>query len=89
MANREATQLSQKTQNTSSHAWHICGLNGHKMIICPKFVEMQEMFHGKFVVVAKVQHVAEIQIVIANVYVVDVNITTKRTITQEWVFKDK
>ncbi len=36
----EATEPSQKTQKTFSYACHICGLNGHKMIDCPKFVEM-------------------------------------------------
>jgi len=28
------------------------------MIDCPKFVEMQKMFHGKFVVIAEVRPVA-------------------------------
>ncbi len=46
VATLEATQLSQKPQTTSSYACHICGLNGNKMINCPKFVEIQKMFHG-------------------------------------------
>jgi hypothetical protein len=29
-----------KNTKTSSYACHICGLNGHKMTNCPKFVEM-------------------------------------------------
>jgi hypothetical protein len=29
------------------------------MIDCPKFVKMQKMFHGKFVIVAKVQPIAK------------------------------
>ncbi len=58
MATTKATQPSQKPQKTSSYACHICGLNGHKMIDCPKFVEMQKMFHGKFVVTTEVQPVA-------------------------------
>jgi hypothetical protein len=36
----EATQPNQKPHKTSSYACHICGLNGHKMIDCPKFAEM-------------------------------------------------
>jgi hypothetical protein len=40
VATSKATQPSQKTQKTSSYACHICGLNGHKMSDCPKFVEM-------------------------------------------------
>jgi hypothetical protein len=30
----------QKLQKTTSCACHICGMNGHKMIDCPKFVKM-------------------------------------------------
>jgi hypothetical protein len=59
MATREAAQPSKKTHKTSSYACHICGLNGHKMIDYPKFVEMQKMFHGKSVILAKVQPIAE------------------------------
>jgi hypothetical protein len=40
VATIEAAQPNQKAQKTSSYACHICGLNGHKMIDCPKFVEM-------------------------------------------------
>ncbi len=40
MATTKAAQPSQKTQKTSSYACHMCGLNGHKMTNCPKFVEM-------------------------------------------------
>jgi hypothetical protein len=59
------------------------------MTDCPKFVEMQKMFHGKFVIVVEVQLVIKTQIVIANVNVVDVNVTTKSKATKEHVFKDK
>ncbi len=40
MATMEVAQPSQKTQQTSSYACHIYGLNGEKMTYCPKFVEM-------------------------------------------------
>ncbi len=43
----KATTHNQKVQKTISYACPICGLNGHKMIDCPKFVEMQKMFQGK------------------------------------------
>jgi hypothetical protein len=36
----EATQPSQKPQKKFSCACHICALNGHKMVDCPKFAEM-------------------------------------------------
>jgi len=89
MATIEATQLSQKTQKTSSYACHICGLNGHKMIDCPKFAKMQKMFHGKSMTIAKVQPIAKTQTIIANVNVVDVNVTTRRKVIEEHVFKDR
>jgi hypothetical protein len=54
VATTEVAQPSQKTHQTSSYACHICGLNGHKMIDCAKFVEMQKMFHGKFVTIVEV-----------------------------------
>ncbi len=81
----EATQPSQKPQKTSSYAYHICGLNGHKMTDCPKFVEMQKMFHEKSVTIIEVQFVAKTQVDTTNVNVVDVNVTTK----SKHVFKDR
>ncbi len=55
VATTKVTQLNQKSQKTFSYACHICGLNGHKMTNCPNFAKMKKMFHGKFVVIAKVQ----------------------------------
>jgi hypothetical protein len=76
----KAAQPSQKAQKMSSYACHIYGLNGHKMTDCPKFVEMLKMFHGKSMIVIKVQHVIKTQIVILDVNVVDVNVTTRNKI---------
>jgi hypothetical protein len=59
VATTEVAQPNQKPQKKSSYACHICGLNGHKMTNCPKFTKMQKMFHGKFVIVAKVQPIVE------------------------------
>ena len=59
------------------------------MIDCPKFVKMQKMFHGKYVIVAKVQLVIETQIVIVDVNVVDINVTARNEVTKEHVFKDR
>jgi hypothetical protein len=42
------------------------------------------MFHGK-----SIQHVVETQTIIANVNVVDVNLTTRSKVTKEHVFKDR
>jgi hypothetical protein len=50
---------------------------------------MKKMFHRKFVRIAKVQHVVEIQIVITNVNVLDVNVTTKSKAIEEHVLKNR
>ncbi len=47
------------------------------------------MFHGKSLAVTKVQLVIETQTVIANVNVVDVDVSTKSKVTEEQVFKDR
>ncbi len=47
------------------------------------------MFHGKSMVVAKVQPVAKAKIIITNVNVVDVNVTTRNKVTKEQVSKHK
>ncbi len=89
VATIEATQPSQKTQKTSSYACDICGLNEHQMIDSPKFVEMPKMFHGTSITIAKVQPFVETQTIIADVNVVDVNVTTRSKVTKKQVFKDK
>ncbi len=72
VATTKVAQPSEKPQKKSSYACHICGLNGHKLIDCPKFVEMQRIIHGKFMIVVEVKLVAETQIIIVDVNVVDV-----------------
>ncbi len=59
------------------------------MIDCPKLVEMQKLFHGKFVAIADVQLVVETQIITTDVNVVDVNVTTRSKVIEEQVFKDR
>jgi len=68
---------------------HICGLNGHKMINCPKFTEMQKMFHGKSVTIVEVQFIVESQTITTDVNVVDVNVATRSKAIKEHVFKDR
>jgi hypothetical protein len=41
------------------------------------------MFHGKYMVIAKVQPIAETQTVTAYVNMVDVNVTTRSKITEK------
>ncbi len=47
------------------------------------------MFHGKYMVIAKVQLIVETQTIIAYVNVVDVNVTTKSKIIEKQVFMDR
>jgi hypothetical protein len=87
--NHRSSTTKSKQQRTSSYACHIFGLNRHKMIDCPKFTEMQKLFHGKSMVVIKVQPIVETQIITANVNVVDVNVTTRSKTSEEQLFKDR
>jgi len=59
------------------------------MIDCPKFIEVQKMFHRKYVTIAKVQPIVETQIVITDVNVVDVDVIARSKATEEHVFKDR
>ncbi len=59
------------------------------MINCPKFVKMQKMFHGKSKTVIEVQPIAKIETIIADVNVVDVNVTKRIKVTEKHVFKDR
>jgi len=86
---KEATQPSQKPHKTSSYACHMCGLNGHKMTDCLKFIKMQKMFHGKSMTIIEVQLIVEAQISTIDVSVVDVNVATRSKATKEQVFKDR
>ncbi len=78
MATTKATQSNQKPRKTSSYACHICDLNGHKMTNFLKFIE-KKMFHGKFMIIAKVQPIAKTQIITIDV---NVNIATKSKVTK-------
>jgi hypothetical protein len=66
-----------------SYACHIYGFDEHKMIDCPKFIEMQKMFHGKYVIIVVVQPIAKTQIVTTDVNVVDVNVIMRSKAIEE------
>ncbi len=83
VATTKAAQPSKKIQKTFLYACHIYGLNEHKMIDCPKFVEMQKIFHGKSMTEVEVQLVVKTQTIIVDVNVVDVNVTTRCKVTKE------
>jgi hypothetical protein len=50
------------------------------MTNCPKFAKMQKIFHGKSMIIVEVQLVTTTQIVIIDVNVVDVNVTTRSVV---------
>jgi hypothetical protein len=83
VATTKATQYNQKPQKTFSYACHIYGLNGHKMIDFANFIEMEEMFHGNYVILTKVQPIVEIRTITTYANVVDVNVTTRNKATEE------
>jgi hypothetical protein len=41
------------------------------------------MFHGKFVIIVRVQLITETQTIIVDVNVVDVNVTTRNKVIEE------
>jgi hypothetical protein len=53
------------------------------MTNCPNFTKMQKMFHGKSMRIVEVQPIAKTQIVIADVNVVDVNVTTRSKVIEK------
>jgi hypothetical protein len=71
------------------YACHTCGLNGHKITSCPKFIKMQKMFQGKNAYGLDMKMVFEVNIVITYVNVIDVNVVTRRRIIKEQVFQEK
>ncbi len=87
VATIEVTQPNQTIEKTSSYACHICGLIGHKRTNYPEFVKVYKMFHGKSMTIAKIQLVTETQIIITDVNVVDVNVTTRNKVIEKPIFE--
>ncbi len=78
----------QKVQKNISYACPICGLNGHKMIDCPKFVKMQKMFQGKNASNTNGKSIVNVKIVTTIMNVMDVNVATKSSITKKQMFHE-
>ncbi len=77
----KATNQLQKGEKNNLYVCHIYGLNGHKMINCPKFVEIQKMFQGKNASSAEEKVIIEVKTITANV-----NVATSSRITKDHVF---
>jgi hypothetical protein len=72
------------------YSCHICGDNGHKIIDCPKYNDMQNMFKNKKMKPIDKQVVEEPKVSNPSVHMVDVNMAiTRSKIIEEHVFKDK
>jgi len=78
----KATNQPQKGQKNDSCAYHIYGLNGHKMTNYPKFAKMQKMFQGKNASNLEGKAVAEVKTITTNVNVINVNVATRSRITK-------
>ncbi len=72
------------------YSCHICGDTGHKIIHCPKYNDMQNMFKNKGVKTIKKPFVVEPKVANPSIHVMDVNMAiAKSKVTKEQVFKDK
>jgi hypothetical protein len=72
------------------YSYHICGDTGHKIINCPKYNDMQNMFKNKGMKPTKKQIVVEPKVSNPLVHMVDVNMAiTKSKVIEEQMFKDK
>ncbi len=69
---------------------HIYGETRHKIIDCPKFNDMQNMFLQKGMKTIEKPFVVEPKVINLSVRVVDVNMAiTRSKVIEEQVFKDK
>jgi hypothetical protein len=79
-----------KVQRPMRYSYHICGDIGHKIIDCPKYIDMQNMFKNKGMKLTKKQVVVEPKVSNPLVHMVDVNMAiTRGKIIEKHVFKDK
>jgi hypothetical protein len=61
------------------YSFHICGDIGHKIIDCPKYNDMQNMFKNKGVKTIDKQVVVEHKVSNPLVHMVDVNMAITRS----------
>ncbi len=61
------------------YSCHNCDDTGHKIIDCPKYIDMSNMFKNKGVKPTKKQIVAEHKVSNPSVHMVDVNMAITRS----------
>jgi len=67
-----------------NYSCHTCGDTGHKIIDCPKYNDVQNMFKNKGVKLTDKQRVVEPKVPNPSVRMVDVNMAiTKSKVTKE------
>ncbi len=72
------------------YSYHICGDIGHKIINCPKYNDMQNMFKNKGMKTTKKPSMVEPKFANLSVHIVDVNMAiTKSKFIEKQVFKDR
>jgi hypothetical protein len=72
------------------YSCHICGEIEHKIINCPKYNDMKNMFKNKGVKTIEKTSLVEPKVANPSVHIVDVNIAiTRSKVIKEQVFKDK
>jgi len=72
------------------YSYHICGDTKHKIIDCPKYNDMQNMFKNKGVKPTRKQVVVEPKVSNPLVHMVDVNMAiTESKVIEKHVFKDR
>ncbi len=79
-----------KIQRHVRYSYHIFGDTGHKIINCPKYNDMQNMFKNKGVKITKKQVMVEPKVSNPSIHMVDVNMAIIRNkVTEEQMFKDR
>ncbi len=85
----EVTTQQIKIQKPMMHYCHICDDTGHKIIDCPKYSDMQNMFKNKGMKTIKKPYVVEPKVANPSIHILDVNMAiTKSKVIEEKMFKD-
>jgi len=72
------------------YSYHICSDTGHKIIDCPKYNDMQNMFKNKGVKTIEKQVVVKPKVAKPSIHIMDVNMAnTKSKVIEKQVFKDR
>jgi hypothetical protein len=79
-----------KVHRPMRYSCHIYGDMGHKIINCPKYSDMQNIFKNKGVKIVEKSSMVEPKVANTSVHMVDVNMVIARSkVTEEHVFKDR